>query len=178
MKLRKKASISLEVALAIVLGVSVLFFALGMFSTNLGEMMAKNSLLKSIKAGNTLKTTPSVTNTNRESAEVLTAAMADPNGLTLQQLLDAAEAIVNGYATNPPTTPEQVEDLARQLTKLQVGGRFENNPRLASLCQGNGYSILIDTQNTQTGVTGDITTRNLDWPSDPECDLKGFIQNF
>lgn len=162
--------------MAIVLGVSVLFFALGMFSGNLSEMVAKNSLTKSINAGNTAKTDPVIQNRKRDSvktetAQVVTDLMADPDAL-LQQYLDAAQAVIDRYKANPPTTPEQYAELAKALTQkylANVHSLPENG--MAGVTVYDGYTKINDqrinwnTSGLDTGNAGNCKTLIENLPS-------------
>lgn len=128
---RKRAGITVELLLAVVLAVVVLFLILGLFSNNLKHMVVNGNISR-IFANNSAKTAYSSWGTNPTQTQVNVQTVAD-NGALIRQYLNKARAAIDNYKTNLPTTIEQKEDLARQITIERVIGNndYMNNTELA-----------------------------------------------
>lgn len=114
----KPAGITVEVSLAMALGIVVLFLAIGIFSDNLKNMAANAGIQHLFnKDAQAAKTHYDSKNINYNASQVNVQTVAD-QGLTLDQYVANAQATVNTFPANP--TPSQIEDLAKALTILSI----------------------------------------------------------
>lgn len=146
----KPAGITVEVSLAMALGIVVLFLAIGIFSDNLKNMAANAGIQHLFnKDAQAAKTHYDSKNINYNASQVNVQTVAD-QGLTLDQYVANAQATVNTFPANP--TPSQIEDLAKALTVLAVNaGTTSGLP--TALRKQYGISITLNAGNGQTGTT-------------------------
>lgn len=154
---KKAASVTLELMLAILLAVLVLFFILSTFSDNLRAMVA-NSNIKNM-FDNHQKIT--YTNQSFDPTSVNVQVLAEQGGIitpsplnTLDDFKHAAIDKVNHYATNPPQNEAEVLDLAKWATIAQITtGSTVLTEELATTFS-NSYGINIDALDTYTTTVG------------------------
>ena len=113
-KSTKKAGVTVELILAVMLAVVVLFFILSIFGDNLKTMMANSNIHNMFnntnKATYTTQASPQTTVSIGDPAEVPTQITGEQG---LQQILTQAQQKIDNYINNPPKNEQQVEDLAK-----------------------------------------------------------------
>lgn len=145
---KRKAAISTEVAIGIVLTVAVLFLAMGLFNGNLKNMLA-NSGISNLWSNNGQKA-----DWSQKKAVDLTQAqkfvqLTGEQGL--EDYLTRAQAAIEKYKANPPKTEAEVEDLAKQATIAKIGDVLSSEDKLFFQ---DKYNIKIDDKvNYETKIT-------------------------
>lgn len=129
----KAAGVTIEVSLAMALGIVVLFLAIGIFSDNLKAMVAASGIqhllnndAQATKVGGWGNTKPLTVANDPTQSQDNVQVVAD-QGLTLGQYIANAQASINKYLTTPPTNEAQMEDLAKALTILSVNAGTTSN---------------------------------------------------
>lgn len=112
---RKSAGVTVELILAILLAVVVLFFILSMFSDNLKTMVTSSNMAN--VWDNTHKTTFGTQQYDPTSVNVQVLA---EQGHTLQWYIDQATTAIDKYKDTPPATLSEVEDLAKWATIARI----------------------------------------------------------
>lgn len=112
---RKSAGVTLELILAITLAVLVMFFILGLVGDNLKTMVANSGFQNMFE--NKQKVTYG--KQNFDPTQVNVQVLAD-QGLTLQQYLDSAIAIITKYENTPPPNQEELEKLAQAAAVAKI----------------------------------------------------------
>lgn len=148
----KKAGVTVELILAIVLSVVVLFVVLGLFNDNIKEMIA-NSNISRMFANNAASKTANINwSINPTQTEVNVQTIAD-QGLT--SYLDRAQKTVDKYLATPPTTEAQLIELAKAVTIYNLGQSTSTNPITT------GYSDLQTRDNFDVQITSYIVRTTL-----------------
>lgn len=129
----KTAGVTIEVSLAMALGIVILFLAIGIFSENLKTMALSSGMQNLFNKDKTAAKTEgwgtgkSITLANDPTASQENVQVVASQGLTLNQYVANAQATINQYTTTPPTTEAQMEDLAKALTIYAVSIGTTNN---------------------------------------------------
>lgn len=76
---------------------------------------------------------------NSTQTQVSVQIVAD-QGALLKQYLDAAKAAIEKYKANPPQNEAQIEDLAKEATKCEIGKCLDPQDKLDFY---NSYGIYI-----------------------------------
>lgn len=127
---KKNAAITIEVTLSVALSILVLFLALGLFSDNLATMAANSGIQNLFNRSNEVaktnqnkwgKVKTNIPTVNVNSQENVQVVADQGQTITLAQYLEQAQQKIANYNQNPPTTPDQVKDLAEQLTIAKIG---------------------------------------------------------
>lgn len=158
---RKAAGVTVELALAIILAIVVLFFVLSIFGDNLKTMVGSSNMAN--VWDNSHKVTYSTQQYDPTQVNVQVLAEQGNTLNTLQDYIDAATDKINHYAANPPQNEDEVLDLAKWATiaRITTGSTVLTPELTQSLITNNG--IYIDYQyNLQTTVrTARINSNNL-----------------
>lgn len=160
---RKRAGITVELLLAVVLAVVVLFLILGLFSNNLKHMVVNGNISR-IFANNSAKTAYSSWGANPTQTQVNVQTVAD-NGL--DWYLDQAQAALTNYIANPPKNADETMDLAKWATILRLGGVLDENIRANFIIPNNINIDFSDHKNGITTVTIDGKTKSISYPPPP-----------
>lgn len=165
----KSAGITVEVSLAMALGIVVLFLAIGIFSDNLKTMVSASGIQNLFKQNsNSAKTHYDTQSTDYSGSQIAVAnkppssqeneqIMGD-QGLTLntlQDYLDNSQATIDKYTKNPPTTEAQLEDLAKAATIKKVNDSSSLTQQEKTLLIQN--NITINVTNGQTTINNSKT---------------------
>lgn len=115
----KAGGVTVELLLAILLSVVVLFLILGLFSDNLKQMIV-NSNISRVFANNSAKTTYSNQNPDPTQTQEEVQIVADH---ALDWYLKNAQDAIAGYLKIPPSmlVGAQLEDFAKQVTIAKIG---------------------------------------------------------
>ncbi len=144
---RKKAGITVEVTLSIVLAVLVLFLTLGLFSGNL-KTLVENGGIQTLfdKDASADKIAYNPKEGDPTATQVNVQVVAEQG---LEWYLTQAQEAIQMYKENPPTTQEQIEDLAKAATIAKILGKLENADEAAFY---KAYGIDIQTGRNKTFV--------------------------
>lgn len=156
----KFAGVTVEISLAMVLCLTILFVAIGIWGDNLGIMVQSsgihnifnkdNSAAKAANWGTTQSKTL-VVNDPTPSQEN-TQIMGEQG---LSDYLANAQATINKYLATPPTTEAQIEDLAKAATIKKVNDVSSLTQQERNLViQSN---ISIDVNNGKTTINNSKT---------------------
>lgn len=136
----RRAGVTVEVSLSIILSVLVLFLVIGLFSENLKTLAANCGL------ANFLSKTKTENLTSRKSWGTLGDATATQVNVQvvadqgLQTYIANAQAIIEKYEKTPPATKAELEELARAALILDLADKLTTaNETLAA-----SYNIYID----------------------------------
>lgn len=180
----RKASISIEVSLSVLLASAVLIIALGLFSENLRAMALSSNMTNFFK-GNRAKTANTYMDTNpienRVTVAQLPAAqnvgIVGDQGQTIESIHNAAQQAIIALAQKPQPLTDNADiiNLAEQLTILAESGTKIQYQTLGETIPGmsmtynqlkNTNHIVINTFGTpyytQVKLT-DGTTKNYPW---------------
>lgn len=114
----KKAEVTIEITLSIALSIVVLFLVLGLFSENLSTMAANSGLRNLFNRDNsTAKTAYNNWNVNPTTSQVDVQISGDQG---LDYYLTRAQAVIEKYRNNPPTTKAQAEEEAKAIANASL----------------------------------------------------------
>lgn len=139
---KKAAGVTVELALAIILAIVVMFYVLSIFGDNLKAMMS-NSNIANIW-DNSHKVTYSTQAYDPTSVNVQVLAEQGNTLNTLDDYKNTAIDKINHYAANPPQNEDEVLDLAKWATiaRITTGSTVLTPELTQSLIINNG--IIID----------------------------------
>lgn len=161
---RKKAGVSIEFLLSAVLGLAVIFLALGIFSTNVEGMTANggiNNLLHNNKTTDNQNYNRDYTNSQivENKTQIDVGTIASP-GQTLADYLAQAQKTIDDLAKlpQPLTDPMQLNNLAEALTELNfLNGTLDTNN--ADLAGKNSITI----KQTRIGRYTNAGDKQIPW---------------
>lgn len=154
----KVAAFTVEIGLSLALALVVLFSLLGLFSDSLSAMASKGGINNLFSKRPSMEQADSSWGRNPTASQVNVQIVAD-QGLTLNDYVNNAQATVDKYTKNPPTTEAQIQDLAKAITILSVNAGSTSGI-CASLRTQYGISIKLNTYDLQTGNRIGLTTVN------------------
>lgn len=152
----KAGGVTVELLLAILLSVVVLFLILGLFSDNLKQMIV-NSNISRVFANNSAKTTYSNQNADPTQTQEEVQIVADH---ALDWYFKNAQKLIATYRQIPPDkiSETELEDFAKQVTIARIGGsNYINSNDLYSFSNPppDGYGI----KTTMNYNNGDYYTK-------------------
>lgn len=179
----RKASISIEVSLSVLLASAVLIIALGLFSENL-KAMALNSSMTNFFKGNRAKTANTYMDTNPVNNRVTVAQLpaaqnvgiVGDQGQTVDSIHNEAKATIEALAKLPqPLSGQQLIDLALALTLFGESGTEEGgnvlkkafvegtNTSYKQLGKNNGINVYFENGAQYTDISS--RTSPIYWDS-------------
>lgn len=157
---RKRAAITIELALAISLAIVALFALLGLFGNNLKNMIAASNMQRMF-AYNPAKTATVKLAADPTATQVNVQVVASQG---LQWYLDNAQAAIAKYKANPPDPNDQsaIEDLAKQATIAKIGNTLSKEDKILLINYGISINISGVGENPGDGYKTTIKgTKNL-----------------
>lgn len=177
----RKASISIEVSLSVLLASAVLIIALGLFSENL-KAMALNSSMTNFFKGNRAKTANTFMDSNAVNNRVTVAQLpaaqnvgiVGDQGQTVESEHSSAQATIEALAKLPqPLSGQQLIDLALALTLFGESGIHDGDTTLgeakvagtdttySTLASNNHIIITFRDGSQETYI--DSIDKSIDW---------------
>ena len=163
----KKAGITVEVALAALLSVTVLFLVLGLFSQNL-QVMAANSNINNLFKNSDRMTAHNGFNRDYASSQVNVQIVGE-QGITA--IHDQAKKAIDALAAKTtPLTDQEIASLAKYLTILAMSASGDPTHAIPKsyndLMKNNGkISVNTNIYSPKLGYTS-FSGKNVYWGSD------------
>lgn len=153
----RKAGITIEISLSIILILGVLFVALGIFHDNLKNMVAASGMQNMFSKSNSSgKTTYSMWTKNPTSTQINVAMVGD-QGLEAyhNQAKETIDALVE-KSKHTSLTSQDITNLAQALTVLSESGTSAPDSELkpyAEIKNNNEITIYIDNEDASNSYT-------------------------
>jgi hypothetical protein len=168
---KKRASLTIEIALGLVAAVVVLILIIGTFNDKMNPMVKKSNFQRLFNTSSNYDPKTNYTGWDKDPTTNLVATAASNGEMTLADWQAQALKNINALLADGMITDTEKFDLAKYLTEYLVtaspwgsygDARAANGQTLSSLQEANG--IKIDrTYNKTTKVEVDGVTKTLNW---------------